>query len=223
MKITYLGHSCFCLEFKNGVRLITDPYTGVGYELPKIKADIVTVSHGHFDHNYLAAVSDYALVANEAKSYRFKGIEIEGIESFHDPKGGALRGKNVIFKIKGDGLTVCHLGDLGEPYSQELKDRIGAADILLLPIGGTYTVDADEAKRYAQRLAVKKVIPMHYRPNDGKLDIDGSARFLKLFDESEIEPFANGREITEKDITKEKTLVLYMERGKIKDEGLYEI
>ena len=167
MKIVYLGHSCFKLIFKNGTAVITDPYTKVGYELPSVKADVVTISHGHFDHNYLAAVSDYRLVASESKKYTYAGIEIEGIESFHDPKQGALRGGNVIFKIRGDGLTVCHFGDIGESYSDELARRIGQVDVLLLPIGGKYTIDADEAKEYVEKLGVKLVIPMHYRPKDG--------------------------------------------------------
>lgn len=212
MKIVYLGHSCFQITFENGVKLLTDPYTKVGYELPKVNADVVTVSHGHFDHNYLAAAYGYRLIADEAKQYAYAGIEIEGIESFHDSKQGALRGNNVIFKIRGDGVTVCHLGDLGESYSEELAKRIGKIDVLLLPIGGTYTIDADEAKEYVEKLGVKVVIPMHYRPKDGGLDIDGSARFLDLFDKSQILPQGNQAEITQEDFTKEKKSILYMER-----------
>ena len=223
MKIVYLGHSCFKILFDNGVTLVTDPYKGVGYEMPKVKADVVTISHGHFDHNFLEAVSSYRLVANEAKKYAFNGIEIEGIESFHDPKKGALRGKNVIFKIKGDGITICHLGDLGEVYSTELAEKIGQVDVLFLPIGGTYTIDAEQAKEYAERLGVKKVIPMHYRPNDGKLDIDEPSRFLGLFEKEQIQPFENGRNLTKKDLTEEKIFILYMEKSEKDEQGLYEI
>ena len=136
MKIRYLGHSCFECTDGNGKVLITDPYTKVGYELPKdLRADVVTVSHGHFDHNYVTAVQTEKIVTDSTLC-EIDGIQIWGVDSFHDEKQGALRGRNIIFLFKMDGLTVCHLGDVGESVSPSLIETIGKVDVLLLPVGG---------------------------------------------------------------------------------------
>ena len=180
MQIGYLGHSCFQLTAKNGVKIICDPYTKVGYELPKgLYADILTLSHAHFDHNYAKGV-EYKVVVNEPKSYCIDGISIDGIECDHDPQKGVLRGKNIIYKITVDGFTVCHMGDIGEECSAELVTKIGKVDVLLIPVGGTYTIDALGAKKYIDAIAPKTVIPMHYKPKDGALDIAGIEPFLEL-------------------------------------------
>ena len=101
MKIAYLGHSCFMLTSENGTRVLTDPYTKVGYELPPTETDVVTISHSHFDHNAVSALSKYDIVANEAEKYVYGDVEIQGEKSYHDPKQGLLRGENIIFKIIG--------------------------------------------------------------------------------------------------------------------------
>ena len=135
MQIEYLGHASFLLTSNNGVRILTDPYQGVGYEMPSgIASDIVSVSHGHFDHNFTSAVQgDFCLLSSEGKG-EIKGIDYQSVFSFHDEEKGALRGENLIFLFKIDGVMVCHLGDLGEDCSQELLDAIGKVDILLIPI-----------------------------------------------------------------------------------------
>ena len=170
MKIRYLGHSCFEFTMGNEVKVVTDPYTKVGYELVAgLTADVVTVSHSHFDHNYTQAV-DCKLVLTDAGAQSIQGIEFLGVNSYHDSKRGALRGKNVIFKMKLDGITVCHMGDIGEECTKEMVEKIGKIDVLLIPVGGTYTVDALGAKKYADALQPKVIIPMHYKPEDGALD-----------------------------------------------------
>ena len=109
MKIKYLGHSCFFLQGEDGVSVITDPYTKVGYELPQgLKSDILLISHGHFDHCYSQAVA-YRSIVSEAGEKKCFGVKISGIDSFHDPLNGKLRGKNVIFKFVLDGLKVAIL------------------------------------------------------------------------------------------------------------------
>ena len=186
MKIEYLGHSCFLLTTSAGQTVLTDPYTGVGYELPaNITADIVTVSHGHFDHNYVAAVQNKATILTETGKQVVDGIVFEGIASDHDPARGTLRGKNTIFKMQADGITLCHLGDLGEPLNNSLVEKIGKVDILFIPVGGNYTIDAVEAKRYVDAIAPKTVIPMHYRPIDGSIDIATETAFLRLYESYE--------------------------------------
>ncbi len=180
MKIRYLGHSCFEITAGSGVKIITDPYQGVGYELPQgLQADIVTVSHGHFDHCFTAGVAHKTLL-NTTASYAQEGIEIYGILSYHDEVQGAKRGKNILFKMQVDGLTLCHMGDIGEECTPSLVNEIGKVDILLLPVGGTYTVDGAGAMRYAAALQPKILLPMHYRPTDGSLDIAGIEPFLAL-------------------------------------------
>ena len=212
MKIEYLGHSCFRLTTKTGRTIVTDPYEGVGYDLPEIlRADILTVSHGHFDHNNVSAVKDPLVIAKEPKTYTFDGITVEGIECYHDPEQGNLRGKNVIYKITADGTTVCHLGDLGEPYNATLVEKIGQCDVLLLPIGGTYTVDAHGAKAYADAISPKTVIPMHFRPVDGSLDIADETEFLALYPSEQITRIKNGCIDLPKMCT---TKIIFMERTK---------
>ncbi len=217
MKIRYLGHSCFQLISKNSYTVLTDPYTGVGYELPQgLTADIVTVSHGHFDHNYLEGINNEYIAIKDSAKYENENVIITGIDCFHDNKRGQLRGKNVIFKILMDGLDICHFGDLGEPLSSELLQKIGAPDILLIPVGGTYTIDAKQAKEYAEKIPAKAVIPMHYRPQDGVLDITDGNSFLSLCKEEEVLYVPNGEYVfdIEKWQKNDKTVV-FMERVKI--------
>lgn len=212
MKIEYLGHSCFRITSSNGTVIITDPYTKVGYELPNgLNADIVTISHGHFDHNYINAVN-YRKIADKAQKYVGNDVEIVGVNSWHDPKQGALRGGNVIFKISLDGMTVCHLGDLGEEYSSALSEKIGKIDILLIPVGGTYTIDAIQAKEYIEQLAPKVVIPMHYKPIDGQLDIAGSDKFLSTMAGYERMDCLNGIVELLPIMLGEQSKIIYMER-----------
>lgn len=212
MKIEYLGHSCFRIRTNDGVIIVTDPYTGVGYSLPTdLRADVVTVSHGHFDHNYTNALQGTYVLISETGTYTTNGITVTGIVSDHDPLGGTLRGKNIIYKITADGVTVCHLGDLGEACNQDLLANIGKVDILLVPVGGNYTIDASQAKEYVERICPKIAIPMHYRPQDGTIDITDATAFLSLYDKVRAlgnAPFIVGNEIKE---TKD-TQILYMER-----------
>lgn len=222
MKIIYFGHSCFALQSEKGTTIITDPYTKVGYELPLgLSADAVTVSHGHFDHNYTQAIKSDTIISTVG-AHVINEIEIMGLESYHDPMQGQLRGKNIIFKYEIDDMTVCHLGDLGEAASAELLSRIGKVDVLLLPVGGKYTIDAEQAKEYIDYIKPRVIIPMHYKPTDGTLDIVGPIAFLEKFnknfldvlnDETHI-TIKNGiTEIVAKDLT-DRQRIIYMERVK---------
>ncbi len=210
MKIRYLGHSCFELISRSGITVITDPYTDVGYELPSgLAADIITVSHGHFDHAYVQAVRAKHILASSEK-YSSNGVEIYGVECYHDPKRGALRGKNIAFIIKMDGCTACHLGDVGEECSEALAEKIGKVDILMLPIGGTYTVDAMGAKKYIDAIMPRAVIPMHYKPADGSLDITDEKPFLSLYTMEEIHCVSNGTV----ELAENASGIIFMERVK---------
>ena len=201
-------------ENEQGTRLITDPYTRVGYELPcGLTADVVLTSHGHFDHNYTQAIHGDFVVLDKAGKYSVKGIEVEGFDCWHDPKQGTLRGGNVIFNFTIDGITFCHFGDLGEPYSDAMVKKISSADVWLIPVGGTYTIDVAGAVEYMEKLAPKLVIPMHYRPSDGALDIAPIEEFLTKIEEKLIISCKNGEFTLDKDLlTREAGKIMYMER-----------
>lgn len=212
MKIEYLGHSCFLFTAENGKKVLTDPYTKVGYELPSgISADIILVSHGHFDHSATDKVQGGEIIALPGK-FCVQGIEIVGMETWHDPQKGRLRGKNTVYTFTMDGITVCHLGDLGEEYSEKTVEKIGKTDILLVPVGGTYTIDGMQAKLYAEKIAPKMIIPMHYRPTDGALDITDAQPFLRLYQVEEITCIASGMYEIDKNGLQNSPKILYIER-----------
>lgn len=188
MKIEYLGHSCFKLTESTGTSVVCDPFgEEVGYDLPEITADAVTVSHHHFDHDNIKAVRGAATVIDSEGSYELPGVDIDGLKSFHDDAGGANRGGNVIFKFRMDGIDVCHLGDLGEECTSDLIDRILPVNVLMIPVGGNYTIDAEMAKEYVDRIMPDIVIPMHYREKGCKIDIDKVDDFIDLFEEDTVE------------------------------------
>jgi L-ascorbate metabolism protein UlaG (beta-lactamase superfamily) len=213
VKIEYLGHSAFRLTFANGKTLITDPYTRVGYELPKsLTADIVTVSHGHFDHNYTAAIQGKFALVDQPQEYAFDGITVRGVSCKHDNQGGTLRGENIAFVIQADGITVCHLGDIGEDVRQECIQKLGKIDVLLLPIGGTYTIDYLGAKSYIDAIQPKIGIPMHYRPKDGAIDVSTEKPFLDLYTNVTYANPKYSAEITRDKFSQTGTDILFMER-----------
>lgn len=180
MKIEYLGHSCFL--FTHGkTRILTDPYSGIGYEMPPVSAEYVTLSHDHFDHNHVDGVKGVKEVFRRPGEYAAGGVKIVGTACYHDDARGAERGKCVAFTFDFGGVTVCHLGDLGEAFSEEGAARFGHPDILLVPVGGTYTIDAREAVRWIEAIAPKAVIPMHYRTEGCALDIAPLSAFTAAF------------------------------------------
>jgi L-ascorbate metabolism protein UlaG (beta-lactamase superfamily) len=181
MKIKYLGHSAFVITSNKGVRIITDPYeTGPDLTYGEIteSADIVTVSHKHFDHGNVAAVKGNPEVVNRAGRSVAKGIEFNGIASYHDEAGGSLRGDNIIFCFDLDGVRVCHLGDLGHRLDDKQLKEIGRVDILLVPVGGVYTIDAKVATEVCDQLKPRVIIPMHYKTEKGLAGISGVGGFL---------------------------------------------
>ena len=213
MKIIYYGHACFAFISKEGTTVITDPYTKVGYELPSdLSADVVTTSHGHFDHNYTQAVKAKRIVS-QAGRFQVNEVEIIGDNSYHDQEQGRLRGNNIFFKYNIDGMRLCHLGDLGESISSEIISRIGIVDVLFIPVGGTYTLDGTQAKDYARAIGAKVVIPMHYKPQDGALDITSAKPFLQYFEGNVTNALDGVIEISADNLPKSQQ-VIYMERKK---------
>ncbi len=172
MEIKYIGHSCFEIKGKDAV-LVIDPYDPkyVGFDLPKLKSDITLATHDHKDHHYIEGVAPRdtvgtQLVIDGAGEYEKQGVFILGIETFHDAKGGSVRGKNVIYSISIDGLCLLHLGDLGHELSQDMLERLPDVDVLFIPVGGKYTIDAEKATKVISSLEPGIVVPMHYSTKD---------------------------------------------------------
>jgi L-ascorbate metabolism protein UlaG (beta-lactamase superfamily) len=164
MKIKWLGHASFMITSDSGTKIITDPYVTGGplnYGDIKESADIVTVSHEHFDHNNTDAVGGNPEIVKETKEA--KGIKFNGIPTHHDEAGGSQRGNNMIFCFEVDGVKVCHLGDLGHPLTDKQLADLGSVDVVMVPVGGNYTIDAKVATDVSGKLAPKVIIPMHFR------------------------------------------------------------
>ncbi len=216
MKINYLGHSCFKLTESTGISVVTDPYDdSVGYAMPKVSADAVTVSHHHYDHDCVEKVGGHPVVLDSETGYVLKdSVDISSIMSFHDNCRGKKRGENIIFKFRMDGLDVCHLGDLGEDCSSDLIEMILPVNVLLIPVGGNYTIDAAMAKEYVDRIMPDIVIPMHYRAKGCKLDIDKVDDFIDSFDGHNVVIAEAGDEIdiSRDDLDGEQTTIIIMER-----------
>lgn len=173
MLITYHGHSQFTLETASGVRILTDPYDAkTGYPLREVAADIVTVSHAHDDHAWLQKVTGQPLVIrDEGPHTPQSGIRIQGFPAWHDDAHGQKRGRVLCYVIQADGLRVVHLGDLGELPPPALAEELGTPDVLLIPVGGFYTIDAAQAAQAVEQLNPRMVIPMHYRNQQGGYEV----------------------------------------------------
>jgi L-ascorbate metabolism protein UlaG (beta-lactamase superfamily) len=166
MKIKWLGHASFLITSAAGTRIITDPYpqgSGLSYVPIKEAADIVTMSHDHFDHNNISGVPGKPQIIAGSGAKNIKGIEFRGITTHHDQSQGKERGTNTVFCFSIDGVKVCHLGDLGHRLSQQQIAEIGNIDVLLVPIGGVFTVDAKMAANVVDDLKPKIALPMHYK------------------------------------------------------------
>lgn len=179
MKITWHGHSSFLIESSTGIKLLTDPFDeSVGYNVFKKDVDLVTISHQHFDHNYTKSIKNNPRIIKDIGSYSYDNINIKGILSYHDHDLGAKRGENIIYVIEVDGFRICHLGDLGHTLSKEILDKIGAIDVLLIPVGGNYTIDGKEAMKVATSINSNIIIPMHYKTPYLSFPLDGVEPFI---------------------------------------------
>ncbi|MEA4994792.1 MAG: MBL fold metallo-hydrolase [Oscillibacter sp.] len=180
MTVTWQGHACFLLE-QDGYRIVVDPYTGVpGYPALELEAHGVYCSHGHFDHSYTDGVT--LLPGRESP------FSVKEVPSFHDGEEGALRGENTIRVCSAGDVRVCHLGDLGHLLSEKQAEAIGRCDVLLVPVGGTLTVDAAGAKAVCDALRPRTVVPMHYRHAPFGLEkVSGVEDFLALWPQGAVQ------------------------------------
>jgi L-ascorbate metabolism protein UlaG (beta-lactamase superfamily) len=195
MRVKWLGHAAFLVTANDGTRIVTDPYgdyASLSYKPIQEEADIVVVSHDHGDH-VGGKVKGNPKKVTGAGSKKVGGIEFRGLDTYHDTSKGKERGRNTVFRFNVDGVRICHLGDLGHELAQSEVNEIGPVDVLMIPVGGLYTIDAATATKISEQLKPKVTIPMHYKTDKCTLPISGVDEFLKgksgirKLDSSEIE------------------------------------
>ena len=199
-KITWAGQSCFQISASsssptgrqakdNQANIVIDPFSEIGLKEPRFEADVLLVTHDHTDHNNTKIIKGSPLIVDGPGEYEIKGFFIQGIDSFHDDKEGKERGKNTIYKIEAEDIKFCHLGDLGQKQlTDEQLEKIGAVDILMIPVGGTYTIDSSDAQKIIGQIEPKIVIPMHYDLPNLKFKLGSVSKFLKSMGKNSIEP-----------------------------------
>ncbi len=211
MNIKYLGHSCFLIQSSQGISILTDPYKSGAYGgaltyAPIIDAaDIVTLSHEHEDHAELNSLPNQPLVVRA--ECRAMGVEFDVVNTFHDSLQGQERGSNRAILFTLDGMRVCHLGDLGHILSPEQVEQFGKIDILLVPVGGRFTIDPQEATQVTAQLNPRIAIPMHYKTTKCGFPIEGVEAFLVEKDRIKQSPTAEVT-IDQVDLPKEFTVLV---------------
>ena len=190
MEIKYLSHSSFLIKTKDA-KVVMDPFDPkvVGLKFSKQEADVVTISHEHKDHSHTVLIEGTPLILTCPGQFEKKGVRLWGITSYHDKVGGKERGENVMYKIESEGVSILHCGDLGATLTDAQIDEIGDVDVLMIPVGGKYTITADEAISLIKKIEPRIVIPMHYGRPD--MTIEGLAplsEFLKKMGAESTEP-----------------------------------
>jgi len=210
MRMRWHGHACF--EIQDGVTIITDPHDGKSLGIPKptARANIILVSHDHFDHNCTRMVKglDTEIVSNAGVT-RKAGVDMMGFETFHDETGGSKRGRNTVFRFELGGLIFCHMGDLGEVPKDNFFEKLGKVDVLMIPVGNIFTIGAEQARDIAARTGARVTVPMHYRVRGLSLSIKPVDDFLSLFPEERISHIGNEIEFLPEDMPGENEVWVF--------------
>jgi L-ascorbate metabolism protein UlaG (beta-lactamase superfamily) len=213
MQLKWYGHSAFKLTTDKGLRIIVDPYEsgfgngGLTYGKIIDEADLVLTSHEHGDHSYVKDIKGKFARIEKEGSHDVAGVKVKAIPCFHDPSQGKERGKNLIFVIEADGLRLAHLGDLGHHLSSDILEKMGSIDLLLLPVGGFYTIDAKEATDVMNAIKPRLTIPMHYKTEKCAFPITTLDEFtrgkrgVKMMDATELK-------VTKESLPKEPEIVV---------------
>jgi len=215
MQIIWHGQACFQVITQKGknnqVNIVIDPFDETtGLRVPALEADILLISHSHHDHNNIKAVKGSPFLIAGPGEYEIKEVFIQGISAFHDSLLGKERGLNTIYTIETEGMRLCHLGDLGQKeLTSEQIEKIGEVDILMIPIGGVYTISAKEAMKVMSQIEPKITIPMHYQIPKLKIKLDGLDKFLKTMGLKSIESL-NKLPIKKKDLSEEEAKIIVL-------------
>ena len=220
MNLIWYGQSCFQLFLKPNrdrqISIVMDPFSEkIGLKLPRLKADIVCVSHEHYDHNNVKAVSGPSsdkepFLINGPGEYEIENIFIQGIFSWHDNCQGRERGENTIYTIEAEDIRLCHLGDLGQrELTEEQLEKIGEVDILMIPVGGVYTIGASQASKIISQIEPRLIIPMHYYIPRLKIKLDPLDKFLKNFGLRSVEPVKK-LSVKKKDLSDQEAKIVVM-------------
>ena len=201
MRIRWHGHACF--EVAGSSVVVTDPHDGksIGIRPPAVTADLVLISHDHFDHNCARLVKDaHTAVIDRPIMTVEKGVRVEGVEAFHDDQQGAKRGKVNLYRFEMDGFSFCHLGDLGHVLDDVQTDKLVGVDFLFVPVGDVFTIGPEGAKRVIERVKPRVVIPMHYRTPGLSLSIRPLQDFLVAMEGEQVNRVGNEIDFTAEDL-----------------------
>lgn len=215
MNIVWQGQACFqitALPKKNSqINIVIDPFSeDIGLRVPKLEADVLLISHNHTDHNNIKAVAKNPFLINGPGEYEIKNIFFQGIPAFHDNFQGRERGKVTIYTIEAEKMRLCHLGDLGQKeLTVEQLEKIGNIDILMIPIGGIYTISSKEAPKIISQIEPKIVIPIHYQIPRLKIRLEGLDKFLRAMGIKSLEPQPK-LIIKERDLPKEEMKIVVL-------------
>ena len=212
MFIQHIGHAEFLIETESGVRIVTDPYdAGCGYPVRKVTADAALVSHHHHDHDAVENLNGNPRIFDSAGNYTPEtGVRVTALRGFHDDAGGSRRGETLLFLIEAEGLRIVHLGDLGCALDAGQEEILKNPDVLMIPVGGFYTIGAAQAKETADRLGARIVLPMHYRTVYNKdWPISGPEDFLGLYSAADISEGAEALRVTKDDLECQPKVVVF--------------
>lgn len=193
-KINWAGQSCFQISVSNSrdheANIVIDPFDEeTGPKVPNLSGDIVLVTHDHHDHNNIKAVKGDPFVIDGPGEYEVKEVFIQGIPSFHDNTEGKEKGSNTIYTIEAEDIKFCHLGDLGQKQlTDEQLEKIGNVDVLMIPVGGEFTISSQEAQKIVGQIEPRVVIPMHYDIPKLKMKLDDVSKFLKAMGKNSVVP-----------------------------------
>lgn len=214
MIINWFGQACFKIQGEKSI-IVTDPFDkSIGLKIPRLSADIVTVSHDHYDHNNIKGVKGIAIpepfIITESGEYEIKNTFVYGISSYHDNQEGKIRGENIIYRIEMEGITLAHLGDLGHLLTNGQVEKLEGVDILMIPIGGIYTINAKQAGEVISQLEPRIVIPMHYKIKGLKVNIDSLDKFCKEIGVCPTETITKFK-VTKKDLSQEEMKIIVLQ------------
>ena len=215
MNITWKGQSCFQITSSQGkdghVNIVIDPFDEeTGLRVPKLEADLLLVTHQHKDHNNVKAVSGNPFLVEGPGEYEVKEVSIQGIQSFHDSSQGKERGSNTIYVMETEDIRICHLGDLGQKeLTSEQVEQIGDIDILMIPVGGNFTIESKEAVKIMSQIEPSIIIPMHYAIPKLKMKLNGLDKFLKTMGVKKLDTLPK-LSIKKKDISPEEAKIVVL-------------